>query len=176
MSNLAAMLAGKGDLEEARQLFEETLSILKNTRDSDNPLTLTLKKNLADLLSRQGKRKEARKLLEEVLLSRQGILGKKHLATLETMSDLAKLSEEEGQFEDARRLYEETLQLQQSVFPGHPSTLRTMDGLAWMLATASDVKVRDPEACPGAGQGIGESHTQGRRPMEHAGSRLRLRR
>jgi serine/threonine protein kinase/Flp pilus assembly protein TadD len=147
MSNLASMLSDQGppEQEEARKLFEETLGILQETRDRDIPLTLTLKRNLAGLLSRRGERKQARQLLEEVLDARQRVLGKKQLATLQTMYELAKLSAEDGQFEDARRLYEESLQLHQSVYPGHPSTLRTMGSLAWMLATANDVKVRDPK-------------------------------
>jgi tetratricopeptide (TPR) repeat protein len=95
-------------------------------------------------LSRQGKWQEASKLLEEVLDSRKRVLGKEHLATLETMYSLANLLAAEGQFEDARQRFEETLQIQQSVYPGNPSTLRTMASLARMLATASDVKVRDP--------------------------------
>ena len=44
-----------------------------------------------------------------------------------------------------RRRYEETLQLEQSAFSGHPATLQTMNTLAWILATSSDVKVRDPK-------------------------------
>jgi serine/threonine protein kinase/tetratricopeptide (TPR) repeat protein len=146
MSNLAAMLSDKGDVDEARKRYEETLDILENTRDRDHPLTLTVKKNLADLLSHQGDRKQARKLLEEVLQSRKSVLGEKHLATLETMYDLAKLSAEDGHFEESRRRYEETLRLQKNFLrPGHPDTLQTMNGLAWMLATAGDVKVRDPK-------------------------------
>jgi serine/threonine protein kinase/tetratricopeptide (TPR) repeat protein len=145
MNNLAAMLSEQGHLEEASKLYEEALNMLKRTREAEHPLILTIKNNLAELLSRQGQRKEARKLLEEVLHARQRVFGKKNQATLQTAYVLATLSADQGQFEEARRLYEEALQIQRSVRPGHPETLRTMNSLAWLLATASDVKVRNPQ-------------------------------
>jgi tetratricopeptide (TPR) repeat protein len=165
MSNLATVLRDQGHQEEARKLYEEALHILQSTRDPENPLTLVIKNNLAKMLSNQGQWKQARKLYEEVLDSRQHVLGKQHPATLDTMYRLAKLSADQSQYGDARRLYEETLQLQRSVLsPGNLDTLRTMDGFAWMLATATDVKARDPQrAVELARELVKHSPTQGKR-------------
>ena len=145
MNNLANVLRDQGHLEEARKLYEEALEIQQRTRGPEHPFTLEIMNNLARLLTKQGQPKQARKLYEEILHARQHILGEKHPNTLQTMYFLARASAEQGQFEDSRRLYEETLQLQRSVLlPRHPDTVRTMSSLAWMLATANDVKARDP--------------------------------
>jgi tetratricopeptide (TPR) repeat protein len=57
---------------------------------------------------------------------------------------LAKVWARQGRLAEARKLHEETVRLKQRVLGAtDPETLRSMNALAWLLATAADATLRD---------------------------------
>ena len=65
MNNLALVLMGQGELQEARQLHEQTLETRRRILGAEHRGTLASMNNLAVLLKDQGELDEARKLLVE---------------------------------------------------------------------------------------------------------------
>src|SRR5262249_8168042 len=101
--------------------------------------------NLADTLRARGQLKEARKLAEEAAQQHHRVLGAEHPQTLVALTILASVYRDLGQVAEARKLYEETLKLQRPIRgPKTIESQKLMNGLAWMLATAADPKLRDP--------------------------------
>jgi tetratricopeptide (TPR) repeat protein len=62
------------------------------------------------------------------------------------MNNLAESYQAVGRHAEALKLYEETLTLAKAKLPrNHPKTLLVMNNLAWLLATAADVRFRNAD-------------------------------
>src|SRR5207253_4414248 len=73
------------------------------------------------------------------------VLSPEHPETLISMQILASVMYRQGQFAEARNLFEQTIALRRKVLgAGHAKTLKSENALAWLLASASDPKFRDP--------------------------------
>ena len=73
------------------------------------------------------------------------VLPKDHTGTLLSMYHLAMAYGKLNRLGEAQKLFEEVVEAQKRVLPkDDPGTLESMNNLAWLLATASDVRLQDP--------------------------------
>jgi serine/threonine protein kinase/Flp pilus assembly protein TadD len=145
-TNLANVVADQGDLDEASKRFEEVIDLQGRSLPAEHPLVLLTKGNLACVLRDLGRLDRAEQLFEEVLKTRRAVLDPNHPDVLMSMNQLALLRKKQGRLGEARALFEDTLKGRRQALPaGHPDTVRTMHHLAWILATAADAKLRDPQ-------------------------------
>ncbi len=134
-----------GRRADALKLHEEALALGKAKLGSDHPDTLWSMNDLANSYAALGRHADALKLREETLALQKAKLGPDHIDTLRSMSNLALSYGVLGRHAEALKLREETLVLQKAKLGSyHDLTLSSMNNLAWLLATASDVKFRDP--------------------------------
>ena len=144
MNNLALSYAAHGRHAEAFKLNEEALALRKAKLGPDHPATLASMNNLANSYAALGRKAEALQLREQTLV----VLRAKHPSHLFTaicMSQLALSYATLSRHAEAIKLLEETLTLQKAKLGSdHPSTLVSMNNLAWLLATAPEEKLRDP--------------------------------
>jgi serine/threonine protein kinase len=146
MHSLAISYATSGRTQEALKLREETLPLMKAKLGPDHPDTLTSMLGLANSYAGAGRSQEAFKHFVEFLPLMKAKLGPDHPNTLLSMHFLAMAYARAGRTQEALKLSEETLQLRKAKLgPDHPDTLWSTNELAWLLATATDVKLRDPQ-------------------------------
>ena len=128
----------------------------------DHPSTLISMNNLAIAYGKLNRHEESKKLFEEVLEARKRVLPKDDPSTLTSMNNLAITYGKLNRHEESKKLYEEVLEAQNRVLPkDHPRTLQSMNKLAWLLATASDVRLQDPQrAVDLAAQAVEKSPTE----------------
>jgi tetratricopeptide (TPR) repeat protein len=145
MNCLGELLLDQGQLAEAQKHFEKTLEGQRRVLGSKDAETIVTMANLADALRARGRLKEARKLGEEAVELHRRILGPEHPYTLMAVTVLAGVLRDQGQYLEAQRLYEESLpELRRVMSPKTPETQKLMNAYAWMLATALELKFRDP--------------------------------
>ncbi|HVJ82949.1 MAG TPA: tetratricopeptide repeat-containing protein kinase family protein, partial [Planctomycetia bacterium] len=145
MANLADCFRAVGRIEEALRLNQETLTLRRAKLGADHPDTLASMFSLAQSFDSVGKRDEGMKLHEETVAQMKAKLGPDHPKTLTALSQLAEARFTAGRAAEAIRLHEEALALRKAKLgENHPQTLASMNSLAWALATAADVKLRDP--------------------------------
>ena len=100
--NLGRLLQDMGQLEEARQLYEEErLQARRETLGDRHPSTLFSISLLADLLEKQGKLVEAIPLYTEKLEGRVLLYGMEHEATRHVAKRLVSTLRKAGQQEEA---------------------------------------------------------------------------
>jgi tetratricopeptide (TPR) repeat protein len=126
---------------DALKLTEEILALRKAKLGPDHPDTLKSMSHLAACYWLMNRDAEAVTLNEKTLQLLKAKLGPDHRATLHCMHILANSYNVVGRYDDANKLREEVLALRiAKLGPDHPDTLSTMNNLAWVLATANDVK------------------------------------
>ena len=162
MNNLAMTYTDLNRDGEAQKLFEEVLEARKRVLPKDHPSTLISMNNLAIAYGKLNRHEESKKLFEEVLEARKRVLPKDDPSTLTSMNNLAISYGKLNRHEESKKLYEEVLEAQKRVLPkDHPRTLQSMNKLAWLLATASDVRLQDPQrAVDLAAQAVEKSPTE----------------
>jgi len=145
MNNLSLSYEALGRHADALKLREETLALQKGKLGTDHPDTLTSKMNLANSYAAFGRHTEAVKLNEEILALMKAKLGPENRKTLGVMTNLALSYYHSGRMAEALALQEEALKLKQAkLSASDPYTAAAKCNLAWWLATAPDVKLRDP--------------------------------
>jgi non-specific serine/threonine protein kinase/serine/threonine-protein kinase len=145
MDYLGELLLEQGQAQEAERLFERTLRTQRRVLGETSDETILTLANLADALRAQGRLEEAGKLAEEAADLHHRILGADHPQTLAARSILADVYRDQGRLVAANNAYEQTLAaLRRNFGLRTPEVQRTMNGYAWLLATATDPKVRDP--------------------------------
>jgi tetratricopeptide (TPR) repeat protein len=145
MNDLGDSYSRLGRYSEARLLHEEALALSKARLGPDHSGTLWSMSRLANSYYGLGWHAEALKLREQTLALCKAKLGPDHPDTLGSMNNLANGYTVLGRDAEAVKLHEETLALLKvKLGTDHPDTLVSMNGLAWVLATASDSKLRDP--------------------------------
>jgi tetratricopeptide (TPR) repeat protein len=106
--------------------------------------------NLAISYTLVGRHAEAADLREEALALQRSTLAEDSPDLLPSMNNLAASYQASRRYADALRLYDETLALaQRTLAPTHPRVFLVMNNLAWLLSTAEDAKVRDPQRAVG---------------------------
>jgi serine/threonine protein kinase/tetratricopeptide (TPR) repeat protein len=163
MINLANSYVGLGQYTEALRLREESLKLMKAKLTPDHPHTLLCMNNLAESYRSVSRYADALKLNEETFRKMKAKLGPGHLYTLTSMTNLAESYYDLGRYAEALKLSEEALQLKRAhLGANHPETFGGMNLLAWILATAPDLKLRNPpRACELAKQAVESSNQHG---------------
>jgi tetratricopeptide (TPR) repeat protein len=109
--NAAVMYQNRGEIEEARKLYNESLEIEKKL-GNQRGIASTLH-NLASLSQAEGKLEEARKLYDESLEIAKKLGDQGGIAI--TLHQLAMLAQDEGKLEEARKLYDESLEIEKKL-------------------------------------------------------------
>lgn len=109
--NVARIHHHRGDLIEARRLYDESLGIKKRLGNQSG-IASTLH-NLAVLAHAQGELEEARRLCDESLEIRKNLGDQSGIA--DTLHNLAVLAQARGELAEARRLYDESLEIHKKI-------------------------------------------------------------
>jgi serine/threonine protein kinase len=145
MNNLATSYDALGRHADALRLREETLELRKAKLGPDHADTLASLNNLAISYRILDRHAEAIKLLEETLPRMKAKVGPGNPRTLACMHNLADSYHALDRDGEALPLYDATLaQAKDKLGENNPKTLLVTNNLAWSLATADDVKFRDP--------------------------------
>ncbi len=118
-ANLAQAMAMQGKLDRAEAEFRKALAL--------KPLDAQIHRNFAATLGRLGKQGEAAGQLQTALSIK---------ADLPTQLELAELYFQESDLRQAETQYRRALRLE-------PDCVEALNNLGWLLATASDDKLRD---------------------------------
>ena len=140
MNQLASALHARGDIDEARVLYEKALEVRRRVLGDEHPDTLESTNNLALTLWDQGDLDGARAMQEKALELSRRILGEEHTYTLTSMDNLALILWSQGDLARARALQEHVLAKYREVLgEQHPDTLRSMANLAELLGAQGDL-------------------------------------
>ena len=131
IDELAVVLDRQGSLEQAEDLFRESMG-LKEKRDGERGHgVLGSKERLAANLRKQGKYVEAERLLKEALQGRRAVQGPDNLDTLKTMNALSGLMRVGGRYGEAERLITQELEVRRRIEGDkHADTLTAINNLA----------------------------------------------
>jgi tetratricopeptide (TPR) repeat protein len=126
--NLAIMYQSRGELTQARSLYNESLEIEKKLGNQSG-IAITLHQ-LGRLAQDQGELAEARRLYDESLEIKKRLGDQSGIAI--TLHQLAMLAQDQGEIEEARRLYNESLEIEKRLGDqsGIASTLHQLGRLA----------------------------------------------
>ena len=145
MDYLGELLLEQGQAQKAEELFVKTLNVQRRVLGGISDETILTLANLADALRAQGRLDEACKFAEEADELHRRTLGADHPQTLAARTILADVYRDQGRFAEAGKVYEQSLaSLRRILSPKTPEVKRAMNGYAWMLATTSDPRFRDP--------------------------------
>jgi tetratricopeptide (TPR) repeat protein len=145
MVNLANGYRAMGRYDDALKLREQTLTLVRSRLGPDHPTTLVCMNNLANSYGDFGRFGDALRLHQETLTLRKAKLGNEHVETLKSMENVAASYVSLGRDAEALPLMEKAWAgLKSKLGPYHADTLHCLMDMAWLLATAADVQVRDP--------------------------------
>ncbi|MGE3172372.1 MAG: tetratricopeptide repeat protein [Planctomycetota bacterium] len=129
LTNLGAQHFMRGDLDQARVLWDEAVARL-GADDPDAPMRLALLGNIATIERDRENWPRAIELSREVLASRRRTLGPDHDKTLMSQGSLAEVLRQSDALDDARAEYAEVLQRAQQATPQDlPNSYRAQLGL-----------------------------------------------
>jgi hypothetical protein len=128
-----------GNLDQARQLGEDSLSRSRRLYSDGDPDTLAIANNLAIDLHNLGDYHAARELNEQTLQHLRQVLGDNHPLTLASAVNLARDLHSLGDYYSARELYDHTLQrCRHALGDNHLATLMCTANLASSLRELGD--------------------------------------
>jgi eukaryotic-like serine/threonine-protein kinase len=99
-----------GELDQAEQLLEQSVSIRQNVLGQDALDTLRAMSRLGDLYDLAGKTDIAEKMLTAVLEKERRILGEDHQNTLKTLANLANIYDSRGRYEKSFPMMQDVLE------------------------------------------------------------------
>ena len=132
LNSLAILNHQIGQLEKARDIYQQVSVITKNTIGEQSQYYALNLQSIARLDEDMGKAEEARKKYEQALLILKNTVGEESQFYVEALNSLAGLNLDIGQIEKAQNTYEQALLINDSIDKGK-STLtyvNTLDGLA----------------------------------------------
>ncbi len=139
LSDLGAIMNGKGDYDTAERLLREALDIRKHRFGEEHVSVAETLHWLAQGLTRQARYGEAEPLLRETLAMRRRLLGDQHVVTAMSMSDLATFLYYKGQYDDAEVLFREALVIRRTLLGDiHPYVATGLNNVAALLQMRGD--------------------------------------
>jgi len=133
--DLAAGLAGRGEVARAEEVLSEAHSAAERAFGPASPAALGYDDELAVVLANAGRLGEAEPLFRRALSERRKALGPWHEDTLRSEHNLAVLLDNAGQREEAGRAYREVHRGRCEVLgEAHPKTVEATYNLAVFLA------------------------------------------
>ena len=88
-SNIGTVLEKQGRLEDAEQMYTESLQINLKVFGEDSLNVAYMQRNIADVREAQGRYDEAVKIYADVLQIQERVLGRNHLDTADTYDKYA---------------------------------------------------------------------------------------
>jgi eukaryotic-like serine/threonine-protein kinase len=145
MDGLATCYSVFGQHEKAIDILQKTLPLQLATLTAKHDDTVFSMVLLAEEYARLRRFPEAIPRFQEALNLQQSKLGADHPHTLSTMWSLANTYVVAGREAEASKLFEDLIPRQEKKFgPKNPASLWTMNDFANLLASAPDLKVRNP--------------------------------
>ncbi len=145
LDRVAMYLRARGELLQARRLFERALAIRERVLGPEDPLTGGSLNNLALLLQDQGDFAGARRLCERALDIAERGLGPNHRSTARALDNLALVLQAHGDLAAARPLFERALDIRErGLGPDHPDTARGLNNLASLIQAQGDLAAARP--------------------------------
>ena len=140
MTNLAQVLAERGDSEAAESLTREALAIRRKHYGAEHAEIAESLNDIAFLSREKGDVETAEALYRETLAMRRKLLGNDDLYTASSLSNLAVLLQDDKRdLEAAEPLYREALQaLRKSYGDDHPDVALTLNNLGSLLREKGD--------------------------------------
>ena len=139
MNALAGTLRAQGELQEARKLAQDVVSVLGAGAEEEVPFLLA-QQTMALIDLAEGKYTDAETKLEGLIDVAQRVLGPQDGITLTLIGSLAGVFHERGHYDKARVLQEDVLRTwREKTSTNHPQKLRAMSNLAGTLAAMGDV-------------------------------------
>ena len=137
LQDIAVSLRTLNRNEEARQLLERSLGILKRVHGPNHPDVSFSSHSLGMVLVAQGKLKAALPILEDGYRIRMSTMGPHNPRTADVAESLALLWVSLGDLDKGRQLLEQALRGHERAYgPDHTSTLETRGNLARTLVKA----------------------------------------
>lgn len=131
LNSRAAILDALGNLQEAEQLFQQSLMIREETLGPNHPEVSTVLNNLAALYRSQGRYAEAETLLERALAIREQTLGPHHPDVAASLNNLAEFYRAHGRFKEAESLFLRSLSIrEQALGFDHTDVAQSLNNLA----------------------------------------------
>ncbi|PNG96954.1 FxSxx-COOH system tetratricopeptide repeat protein [Streptomyces malaysiensis] len=133
-------LRGQGQLSQATQYAQRSVTTSARLNGEDHPDTLISRNHLASAYESAGNLDRAIPLHEQTLTDSIRVLGEEHPSTLTSRNNLAGAYESAGDLGRAISLYEQTLTDSIRVLgEDHPSTLTSRNNLAGAYESAGDL-------------------------------------
>ena len=130
LNNLAGLCFSHGDIEDAKDYYEESLRLRRQAFGDEHPSVAESLNNIGLLLFAQGSYTDAQPLFERAITIKKEAFGDKHLSTASSQHNLAILLHKLKRFGEAETLYAVALHVRTAFLgPAHPDTQSTMEKL-----------------------------------------------
>ncbi len=117
MHNYATLLEARGELQDAKQKYDEAITILKKSTDDSQPTLIDALGNRGALFITLKDFDAARRDLEEVLERNRKVRGPEHPFVGYSLLNLAQLEFSTGNYGEAAKLSDEALQILRPKLP-----------------------------------------------------------
>jgi tetratricopeptide (TPR) repeat protein len=139
-SHLGPLFQELGQYSTAREHYERSLEVFRETLGPANTQVAMTANNLATLLSKIGDYAEALKLYRESLTTLERALGPEHPLIANAKHNLAELDQRMGRNDESAALYRETIALKEKVLgPAHPSLALSLSNLSYLSSDLQDL-------------------------------------
>ncbi|HXS81021.1 MAG TPA: CHAT domain-containing tetratricopeptide repeat protein [Gammaproteobacteria bacterium] len=139
-SHLGPLFQELGQYSTAREHYERSLEVFRETLGPANTQVAMTANNLATLLSKIGDYDEALRLYREALVTLERALGPEHPLIANGKHNLAELDQRMGRGDEAAALYRETIALKEKVLgPAHPSLALSLSNLSYLSSDRLDL-------------------------------------
>lgn len=139
-ANLAMVELAKGDVAQARKLFERALAIRRTVFGEDEPGIAALLNNLGELERSSGHPERARELHEKALAMRRALREPGHPEIAQSLNNLAVTLRDLGELDEAEHLVGEALAIRRErLGPTHVATLESAANAAAIAIEENDL-------------------------------------
>jgi tetratricopeptide (TPR) repeat protein len=141
LNRAAGYLYGRGELTQARPLFERALGICKAHLDPDHLNTATTLDNLGNVLHGLGELSAARDHHTRALAIYEAQLGPTHLYVANSLSNLGSVLADLGELRAARIALERALTIREAhLGPDHPHVAHSLNNLGPVLRSLGELR------------------------------------
>ena len=139
-SHLGPLFQELGQYSTAREHYERSLEVFRETLGPAHTQVAMTANNLATLLSKIGDYGEALGLYRESLAALERALGAEHPLIANGKHNLAELDQRMGRYDEAAALYGEAITLKEKVLgPSHPSLALSLSNLSYLSSDRLEV-------------------------------------
>jgi tetratricopeptide (TPR) repeat protein len=134
LQQMAVSLKHQGRLDEAEELYRESLAIRREIAHGDDEEAISTITSLAELFRVQGRLDEAEALHREALAAARRVHGSTHPLVGACLNNLALVLQDKEDYEAAERVMREALEHERRLYGGdHPELASQMNNLAALL-------------------------------------------